>query len=74
MKEQNYKVIVTDKQQITVSMPSTMDIQVLVEGETIKDDVSLDVTEKEFGKLRKQAMTNKIPAAILRGKRINSAA
>ncbi|MEV0360072.1 hypothetical protein AB0H71_28840 [Nocardia sp. NPDC050697] len=64
------KIIITEQgQQIPVEAPHGVTVSVLPTNDAVADEVVLDVTEKQFGYLQKQAVTNDISAVILRSKK-----
>lgn len=64
------KVIITESgQQIPVQMPINASGGVIVPDDSIKDEIMLDVTEKEFNTMQRQAMKNGIPRTTLLKKR-----
>lgn len=70
MQELRRKIIITKNgQQIPVESALGVDLEVFIQDDSIKEVVHLDVSDKEFDSMRKQAVTNKIPAAMLRSKK-----
>lgn len=65
------KVLITEGgQQIPVETAAGMISDFYLPNDRVKEAVTLDVTDAEFEKIKKQALTNKIPAAILRSKKV----
>lgn len=65
-----YKVIITSKgEQIPVQSSSGITVGVFPSGDTVKQEVVLDITADEFTNLQKLAVTNDIPADILKEKK-----
>ncbi|MFN3004977.1 hypothetical protein [Mycolicibacterium wolinskyi] len=64
------RILITEGgQQIPVETGAGMISTFFFSDDQVKEEVKLDVTEAEFEKIKKQALTNKIPAAILRSKK-----
>lgn len=64
------KIIITEGgQQIPVETGVGMVSTFFLPDDRVKEEIKLDVTDAEFEKIRKQALTNKVPAAILKGKK-----
>lgn len=64
------KILITEGgQQIPVETGAGMISTFYFSDDRVKEEVKLDVTAVEFAKIKKQALTNKIPAAILRTKK-----
>lgn len=64
------KIIITEGgQQIPVQTTPNVKVMVFMPDDPTKEEIDIDVTASEFEKIKKQALTNKIPTAILRGKK-----
>lgn len=65
-----HKVIITTKgEQIPVQSPAGVTVRVDLPNDPVKDEVALDVTPDEFKDIQKLAVTNDIPADILKHKK-----
>jgi hypothetical protein len=66
----SYSVIITKKgQQIPVKSASGVSLSVRLPDDPVIDEVNLDITADEFADLQKLAVTNSIPADILKLKK-----
>lgn len=64
------KVIVMESgEQIVSEVGAGMSATVHITGDRVKKEITLDVTDDEFAVIQEQAMTNDIPADILRSKK-----
>ncbi|WP_425005742.1 hypothetical protein [Mycolicibacterium sp. S3B2] len=64
-------IIMKSGDQIPVSTSPGAIVSFYVGEDRSEDAVTLDVTDKEFEALQKQAVTNNIPTAILRDKKVS---
>ncbi|MGW5074079.1 hypothetical protein [Rhodococcus sp. NPDC004095] len=70
MENLSHKVFVTEQgQQIPVQLGDGIDVIFTVDGDEVVDTVPIEATPQEFEQIQIQALTNEIPADILREKK-----
>ena len=70
MEEVKRKIIITESgQQIPVQAMGGVELSVFAPDDPVVEEVSIDVNDKEFNKIQKQAVTNKIRIDILKHKK-----